>query len=427
MSSLDIFSVPSTDYDLQGYRMVPYHKLSSSITPMKFSVQQLEDYVDFNRSYFVIDLRLYSSSQNGIVADANAASDANNTRFVYAVNNLAHTLFKHINLRFNGTLMTEQTDTYAYSAYFQTLLNYHRDDGETLLQPQGWVNFLNIPAELAAGGANDDISTTANWAHGDTNALKTLTTPFRGNAVVLLIMRPYLPAFHTGNIMAPGVEMNFELHFNSPDFYTFSTLTSGTGVKRYVTLREQDVDITLHLCRLSLNPDVYSSLEGERKLRKQVVKYPVVSDQIRTFSFNGATTVWMEDNLFLGRVPQRMIVGILDSTAFNGTKEKYPFAFQSKGVTSIRQFIEGEEYPYVTLELTGNTALKDRLGYYRFLEAAGAVPKHREFMVKPDEWGHNKNCTRSCGTTRPAGTRMAPNYFPSRPATCVWRSSSERP
>ena len=201
MSSLDIFSVPSTDYDPQGYRMVPYHKLSSSITPMKFSVQQLEDYVDLNRSYFVIDLRSYSSSQNGIVANGNAASDANNTRFVYAVNNLAHTLFKQINLRFNGTLMTEQTDTYAYSAYFQTLLNYHRDDGETLLQPQGCVNFLNVIPTLAAGGVNDDISTTANWAHGDTNALKTLTTPFRGNAVVRLIMPPYLPAFHTGKIM----------------------------------------------------------------------------------------------------------------------------------------------------------------------------------------------------------------------------------
>ena len=161
--------------------------------------------------------------------------------------------------------------------------------------------------------------------------------------------------------MVPGVEMNFELHFNSPDFYTFSTLTSGTGRKRYVTLREQDVDITLHLCRLSLNPDVYSTLEGERKLRKEVVKYPVVRDQIRTFTFNGATTVWMQDNLFLNRVPQRMIVGILDSTAFNGDKEKYPFAFQSKGVTTVRQFIEGEEYPYVTLELTGNTALNVRL------------------------------------------------------------------
>ena len=259
MSSLDIFSVPSTDYQLQGYKIVPYHKLSSSITPMKFSVQALEDYVDLNRSYFVIDLRLSTAVTNGIVADANSASDANNTKFTYAVNNLAHTIFKQINVRFNGTLMTEQTDTYPYSAYFQTLLNYNQDDGATLLAPQGWVNFLNVWPTLTSGGG-DDISTLVGSRDNEDHLLKTLTTPFRGNAVVRLIMRPYLPVFHTGKIMVPGVEMNFELHFNSPDFYTWASLNDGT--KQYVRLREQDVDITLHLCRLNLNPDVYASLEG---------------------------------------------------------------------------------------------------------------------------------------------------------------------
>lgn len=256
MTSLDIFSVPSTDYDLQGYRMAPYHKLSSSITPMKFSVQQLDDYTDLNRSYFVIDLRLSTAGDNGIVADANSASDANNTKFTYAVNNLAHTLFKQINVRFNGTLMTEQTDTYAYSAYLQTLLNYSRDDGESLLAPQGWVNFLNVTPTLASGA--DDIFTTAGYLHNSSHLLKTLTVPFRGNAIVRLIMRPYLPVFHTGKIMVPGVEMNSDFHFNSPDFYTFATRNDGT--KQYVRLREEDVDITFHLCQLSLNPDIYTSL-----------------------------------------------------------------------------------------------------------------------------------------------------------------------
>jgi len=52
--------------------------------------------------------------------------------------------------------------------------------------------------------------------------------------VVRLIMKPYLQAFHTAKIMVPGVELNFELYFNSPDFYTFASNTSGTGVKRYV-------------------------------------------------------------------------------------------------------------------------------------------------------------------------------------------------
>ena len=162
-------------------------------------------------------------------------------------------------------------------------------------------------------------------------------------------MRPYLPTFHTGKIMVPRMEMNLELYFNSPDFYTFSTLTSGTGVKRYVQLREQDVDITFHLCRLSLNPDVYASLESQRKLQRMVVKYPVVRNEICSFTFSVTTTMWMQDNLFLGKVAQRMIVGVLESTAFNGDNEKYPFAFQKKGITSVRQFIEGEECPYVTL------------------------------------------------------------------------------
>ena len=73
---------------------------------MKFSVPALDDYTDLNHSFFVIALRLYSLATNGIVADAHADSDGNNTRFTYAVNNLAHTIFKQINLRLNVLIET---------------------------------------------------------------------------------------------------------------------------------------------------------------------------------------------------------------------------------------------------------------------------------------------------------------------------------
>ena len=43
------------------------------------------------------------------------------------------------------------------------------------------------------------------------------------------------------------------------------------------------------------------------------------------------------------------------------------------------------------------------MGYYRFLEAAGSVAKHREFMVKPGDWGHNKNCTLYMWNNVPSG------------------------
>ena len=123
-----MFIVPTANVTVPGYRNMKYSPSSTGITPISFSIPALDDFVDLNRSFLEVELKLNSASTNGIVADPNTASDANNTRFVYVTNNLGHTLFKHMNLRFNGTLMREQTDTYAYNAFLETLLNYNRDE-----------------------------------------------------------------------------------------------------------------------------------------------------------------------------------------------------------------------------------------------------------------------------------------------------------
>ena len=71
-------------------------------------------------------------------------------------NNLAHTLFKQINFRANGTLLTEQVDMYHPKAYLQTLLNYDRDDGGTILQPIGWRNEIDSPVTYTATTVKTD-------------------------------------------------------------------------------------------------------------------------------------------------------------------------------------------------------------------------------------------------------------------------------
>ena len=63
----------------------------------------------------------------------------------------------------NGVLMTEQSNTYHYRAYLETLVNYNRGEGATKLAPQCWVNQLNVIEEMGATGANSDIPTQANW------------------------------------------------------------------------------------------------------------------------------------------------------------------------------------------------------------------------------------------------------------------------
>ena len=61
---------------------------------------------------------------------------------LWPMNNLAHTLFKQ--MRLDGTLISPQTDTYHYKAYLETLLNYKRNEGETVLKPEGWYNALDL-------------------------------------------------------------------------------------------------------------------------------------------------------------------------------------------------------------------------------------------------------------------------------------------
>ena len=63
-------------------------------------------------------------------------------------NNLVQTLFKQVNFRANATLLTEQVVMYHLKAYIQTVLNYDRDDGETILQPKGWRNEIDSPVTI---------------------------------------------------------------------------------------------------------------------------------------------------------------------------------------------------------------------------------------------------------------------------------------
>ena len=90
---------------------------------------------------------------------------------LFPVNNLAHFLFKQISVWLNDTLISPQTDTYHYKAYLETFLNYDREDGETMLKPQGWYSSIDLPASLTAN--NLDTATNAGAGHNNFQRLST--------------------------------------------------------------------------------------------------------------------------------------------------------------------------------------------------------------------------------------------------------------
>ena len=147
---LDMFKVPPMDLSMSSRRFVKINPFNTGINPVTFQVDPQEDFVDLSESYFEVELTVKKD---------------NNTNLLTA--DLIG-LFKQINIRLNGTLISPQTDAYHYKAFIEALLNHDHDDGKTLLTPEGWYNSLDVPDD------NDADEYTANMldtTHADYAAL----------------------------------------------------------------------------------------------------------------------------------------------------------------------------------------------------------------------------------------------------------------
>ena len=80
--------------------------------------------------------------------------------------------------------------------------------------------------------------------------------------------------------------------------------------------------------------------DDEMNVNRTIVAYPTVRSEIRTFNMQGNQQRYECNNLFQGRIPNRVIVGLVLSEAFNGTVASDPFCFQKFGVSNISNWSE---------------------------------------------------------------------------------------
>ena len=310
---------------------------------------------------------------------------------LWPVNNLAHSLFKQITVRLNGTLMNDEQNSYHYKAFLQTLLNFNSNDGETVLAPQGWFNQIDVKEEYTANNT-DKAGDHANYQaltqnHKDALAAQTVElVHYAGGKRRMLRFKPLLEVFHLSKVLVPGVQINIQMYMNPPSIFTDSVALEARMVP-------EDIKVRLYLCQLRLNETVYRGLTTQIAAKHRLAIYPMVRTEIRTYPLHAGLQRLEINNPFQNRIPNRMIVAMVDSRAFNGDYARDPFCFQKFGLTSIRQLVRGEEYPYETLQLNARNDDKDLAGYFRYLQASGALCKHEGNMVRYKDWGHGKNCT----------------------------------
>ena len=176
------------------------------------------------------------------------------------VNNLAHTIIKQFVVRLNGTLLSPQTDTYAYKAYLETLLNHDREDGKSLLRPQGWVNALDVAEYWEKKSSSDGDIRSGTMTNEETKSkdllvletAKYISDDDNTPPEVHLWFKPNREVVHLASLLVPNIQLKFQGYLNDPKFFMVGT--DGTTGKKYLRLKEDDIDMKFHLCRVKLSP-----------------------------------------------------------------------------------------------------------------------------------------------------------------------------
>ena len=413
--SLDLFSIPTTDYSTQSARYVKISPVTASLTPLIWHIEKQSDLIDLRRSFFQWKIRLQTTAPGNIASGENESNDGGITAIV---NNMPHSMIKQFVMKCNGTLLTESADMYHYKSYLQTLLNYNRADGESIIATTNgnWRNEIDNPATYSAAnvkgpaddGTGEDAAYTAlSQNHKDAiQAMKKETRDvWSGGKTKVVRMVPNHELFHQGRYIVPNTTFEFQFWLNSTNVWTNNV--TNTGVREPTT---DDVEVTFHMCVVKLDSGVYRTLIS--KLEKEMAHYPIVKSEIRQFPLENGATYKEILNPFNNRVPLRFYIAIVEQTAFNGSLTKDPFAFQAAGIEWIKQIVNGEEYPYETMDLNTGNNYKDDTGYWRFLEATGCMDNMEGNMIRKADWGYGKNATIFAFSNVASGRHSAPVLHP---------------
>ena len=260
----ELFGIPPTDMSIRASREVQVNPTTTGITPISFEFTS-SSYLDLSKSYIDLEVQFKNAADGADVVQASRT---------FLANNLAHSLFKQLVLRLNGTLITPQTDQYHHLAFIETLLNHDKEDCEDILTMQGFYDCLDVPDD----GDGDEI--TANqqdFANAAYTALAEDKKRFildrvkylDGNRVSLR-MRPALEVFRLSKLLVPNIQIQLQLYLHDPSMWTIKY--HGAVVPR---MTQADISAKLTLQQVELQPNVELEVIKRRNAGAPV-SYPVV-------------------------------------------------------------------------------------------------------------------------------------------------------
>ena len=348
--------------------------------PLEFFVQGADGiYLDLNNSYLQLEVKITMPDRT----DLGGASPAG------PVNGLLNSLFNTVELFLNNTLVNDTTTKYQYKAYIENLINFNKDIMETRMLCEGWLKDTTGQLQVTdPAGAN--------------RGLQTRTVYYDGSRVVTLVGRPHLDLFHQDKLIPQNVDMKIRFVPNTSEYLL---KTADPGAHAQVAYRLQILKAHMCVRHKKLAPSLIMGLEKALQTNNYVLNYKKVNTKLLTIA--GGHQSLEHQNLYLGPIPDLVILGMVSDANANGGYLRNPFNFEHFGVEYVVLRANGESYPRNGYRQ--NFADRQYIkSYFSVLEALGYDTGLNCWNITPSEWANGYTFFVFKLSPGPTGTLRAP-------------------
>ena len=107
-------------------------------------------------------------------------------------------------------------------------------------------------------------------------------------------------------------------------------------------------EVTLFVRKVKPNAAV--QLAHVKALQHATAKYPLRRVEVKSFTVPTGNQSITKENLFLGQLPTRLVVGVVDNDAYNGIIIKSPFHFKHNNINFMAIYWDGVQIPSKPLQ-----------------------------------------------------------------------------
>lgn len=346
---LNLFQLPPLNSSILKRQWVEHQPtFQGGKSSVEFTISGAgNQYTDLSKTYLYTKVKITKPNKGNVFAQDEKNSTA------LPVDNVLHSLWGDVQVKFNSTLVSTSNTNYSYKAYIENILKFNSMAKERQMSligftgDKGYFDQVDPDQDPYSFG----LRTRFNWykkihtkySYNSTQdaATKDISEVWNDPTAVEFMGPLMADICQQDKLIINGVTIDLRLQ---PNKDAFRIISFPDGSEAEIHLEETK----LMVCRVTVSSETFLAIENNLKLMPIV--YPHARTDVRTFNIaKGSYSATYED-LFQSEVPSKVIIGMVDSKAFTGDFTLNPFRFRPFDIETLAFYVDDESTPRQPLQ-----------------------------------------------------------------------------